>query len=164
MVLPTVDQNRKKRPTVDAEKITYTSPLPNISTLAILISPRKSPKTPKWGPQNEFPGITRTKGFCGTSTETLNFPEFPGPSRFRIFGSPFSTFWGEMKLICWAVLTYTKKSVGELIRAHANGVVLWKGVLLPSRCLLESPFLEPLLRTLLRTTKTHCKTASKNPS
>ena len=42
-----------------------------------------------------------------------------------------------------------------------------KGVLLPSRRLLESPFLEPLLRTLLRTLapiKTHCKTPSKNPS
>ena len=131
------------------------SPLPNISTLAILISPRKSadcergrrkgamsknvknrqkasksfstlfenfraapffrpllqaaekisPKTPKWGPQNEFPGIPRTEAFCGNSTENLNFPEFPGPSRIRILGSPFSAFWGEMKLICWAALT-----------------------------------------------------------
>ena len=34
-------------------------------------------------------------------------------------------------------------------RAHANGVILWKGVFLPSKCLLESPFLEPLLRTFL---------------
>ena len=36
-----------------------------------------------------------------------------------------------------------------------------------SRCLHESPFLEPLLTTLLRTLlpiKAHCKTASKNPS
>ena len=64
------------------------------------------PNRQKWGPQNEFPGITRTKGFCGNSTETLTFPEFPGPSRFRILGSPFSAFWGEMKLICWAALNY----------------------------------------------------------
>ena len=40
---------------------------------------------------------------------------------------------------------------------------LTKGVFLPSECLLESPFLEPLVRTrtLLRTllpSKTHCKT------
>ena len=46
------------------------SPLPNISTLAILISPENPPKTPKWGPQNEFPGIPRIEGFCGNSTET----------------------------------------------------------------------------------------------
>ena len=39
-----------------------------------------------------------------------------------------------------------------------------KGVLLPSKCLPESPFLETLLRTLLRTlppSKPHCKTPSK---
>ena len=44
-------------------------------------------------------------------------------------------------------------------RAHANGVVLWKDVCPPSKCLLKSPFLEPLLRTLLRTfppSKSHC--------
>ena len=70
------------------------SPLPNISTLAILISPEHPPKTPKWGPQNEFPRIPRTEGFCGNSAETPNFSEFPGPSRFRILRSPFSAFWG----------------------------------------------------------------------
>ena len=31
--------------------------------------------------------------------KTLHFPEFPGPSRFRMLGFPFSAFWGEMKLI-----------------------------------------------------------------
>ena len=56
--------------------------------------PKIPPNRQKWGPQNEFPRITRTKGFCGNSTEILNFPEFPGPSRFRILGSPFSAFWG----------------------------------------------------------------------
>ena len=53
------------------------------------------------------------------------------------------------------------------IRAHAKAVVLLRGVLLPSKCLLESPFLEPLLRHLLRTLppcKAHCKTPSENPS
>ena len=47
-----------------------------------------------------------------------------------------------------------------------RGSYSWKGVFLPSRCLLESPFLEPLRRTLLRTlppSKAHCKTPSKNP-
>ena len=38
----------------------------------------------------------------------------------------------------------------ELILGHMpTGSYSRKGVLLPSRCLLESPFLEPLLRTLL---------------
>ena len=40
-----------------------------------------------------------------------------------------------------------------------------KGVFLPSTFLLESPFLEPLLRTLLRTlspSQTHCKTPSES--
>ena len=70
--------------------------------------PENPPKSPKWGPQNEFSGITRTKGFCGNSTETLDFPEFPGPSQFRTLGSPFSAFRGEMKLICWAALSHTE--------------------------------------------------------
>ena len=59
----------------------------------------------KWGPQNEFPRIPRTKTFSGNCTETLIFPEFPGSSRFRIFGAPFSASWGKMKLICGALLT-----------------------------------------------------------
>ena len=51
--------------------------------------------------------------------------------------------------------------------AHEGGRALEKGVFLPSKRLVESPFLEPLLRTLLRTpppSKTHCKTPSENPS
>ena len=38
-----------------------------------------------------------------------------------------------------------------LIGRTPRGSYSRKGVFLPSRCLLESPFLEPLLRTLLRT-------------
>ena len=39
-----------------------------------------------------------------------------------------------------------------VFRVHAKGVVLsGKGVFLPSMRLLDRPFLEPLLRTLLRT-------------
>ena len=66
------------------------------------------PKSPKWGPQNEFPGIPQTKGFCGNSTETLisrNFPAHPDLG----FWVPISAFWGEMKLISWAALTDTSK-------------------------------------------------------
>ena len=48
-----------------------------------------------------------------------------------------------------------------------RGAYAWKGMFLPSKCLLEGPFLEPLPRTLLRTllralfpSKTHHKTPS----
>ena len=84
----------------------HSSPLPNISTLAILISPRKSPQIAKHGvPKINFPELPGPR----VSVEFYNFPEFPGPSRFRILGSPFSAFWGEMKLICWAVLSHSRK-------------------------------------------------------
>ena len=42
-----------------------------------------------------------------------------------------------------------------------------KGMVLPSKCLFKSPFVEPLLRILLGTlppSKTYCKTPSKSPS
>ena len=51
-------------------------------------------------------------------------------------------------------------------RAHAKGVVFSKRRASAFKCLLESPFLEPLLRTLLRTLpppKAQCKTPSENP-
>ena len=62
------------------------------------------PKSPTWGPQNEFPGIRRIGVFCGNSPETLNFPESPGHPDFSTLGSPLSAFWGEMKLMRWALL------------------------------------------------------------
>ena len=53
-------------------------------------------------------------------------------------------------------------------RGTRGGRTLRRGVFLPSRCLLDSPFLEPILSTLLGTLlpeiKTHCKKPSKNPS
>ena len=81
----------------------FASPLPNISTLAIVISGKFILGTPFWRFGVFSWGIY---GFCGNSTEILKFLEFPGPSRFRSLGSPFSAFWGEMKLICWAVLRF----------------------------------------------------------
>ena len=54
-----------------------------------------------------------------------------------------------------------------LIGRTPRGLYSPKAVFLPSRCLLGSPFSEPLLRRLLRTlppSKTHSKTPSKNPS
>ena len=81
--------------------------LANISTLAILISPRNPPQNTKMGSPKmnflEFPG---SRVPVEILYRNLNFPEFPGPSRCRILGSPFSAFWGEMKLICWAALSY----------------------------------------------------------
>ena len=68
------------------------NPCPTYQLWPFSFPPENPPKWPKWGPQNEFPGITRTRAFCGNSAETLNFLEYPGPSRFRILGSPFSAF------------------------------------------------------------------------
>ena len=48
-------------------------------------------KPPFVAPKKMGSGNTQTKGCCGNSRETLNFPEFPGLSRFRILVSPFST-------------------------------------------------------------------------
>ena len=53
------------------------------------------PNRQKWGPQNEFPGITRTEGCCGNSYRN---PEVPGISRpipISEFGVPiFSVLTG----------------------------------------------------------------------
>ena len=81
----------------------HNSLLPNISTLAILISPRKStPDRQNGGPQNEFPGIPRIRGFCGNSPQTLNFLT----PISALWGPHFQRFGGEMKLICWALLMH----------------------------------------------------------
>ena len=57
---------------------------------------------PPGGGFNSTPGtyLNSTLGFA------LNFPEFPGHPDFSTLGSPFSAFWGEMKLICWALLNH----------------------------------------------------------
>ena len=41
------------------------------------------------GPQNELPGIPWTKGFCGNSTETLIFWNFPAHPDFGFWGPHF---------------------------------------------------------------------------
>ena len=86
--------------------------LPNISALAILSSSRNPPKSPKWGPQNEFPGIIRTKSLCGNSAETRISRNFLAHPDFG-FRVPIFRFWGEMKLLCWAALIHSNFS--ELI-------------------------------------------------
>ena len=49
----------------------------------------------------------------------------------------------------------------DKIGVHVKGVVLTENAcFLPSKCLLESPFLEALLKTP-RPSKTHCKTPEK---
>ena len=85
-IMPLVRQSSAFKPT--------NHPCPIYELWAFSFPPENLPKSPKWDPQNEFPGMTWTEGFCGNATETLNFSEFPGPSRFRISGSPFSAFWG----------------------------------------------------------------------
>ena len=71
----------------------------------------------------------------------------------------------ERNLGCPGNFAGTSRTSGEgsKIGRTPRGSYSRKGVFLPSRCLLESLFLEPLLRTL-PPRKTHCKTPSKNPS
>ena len=67
-------------------------------------------------------------------------------------------------------LPYATVAKRSNFRAGAReGSYSRKGVFLPSRCLLEGPFLEPLLRTLLRTpppsnSMKKFQRPSKNPS
>ena len=51
-------------------------------------------------------------------------------------------YWGFSVL--WSLRPRNRAAAATCGRGH------WKGVFLPSKCLLESPFLEPLLTTLLR--------------
>ena len=78
------------------------SPLSNMLTLAILISPQKSPEITKMGvPKTNFPELPGARVLW----KLYRNPEFPaGPSRFRILGCPFSGVRGKLKLICWAAL------------------------------------------------------------
>ena len=76
-------------------ELPHVSPLPNISTLAILISPRKSPQIAKHGvPKKKFPRVTRTKGFCGNSTENPDFPGISRPIPISDFGVPIFSVLG----------------------------------------------------------------------
>ena len=50
------------------------------------------PNRQKWGPQNEFPAVTRTKGVCGNPTGTLNFPTHPD---LGFWGPHFQRFGGK---------------------------------------------------------------------
>ena len=56
------------------------------------------PKTPKWGPQDEFIRIPWTGVFHSHYTQTLHFPGFFRPQ------VPIFSNLGEMKLLCWALL------------------------------------------------------------
>ena len=89
--------------------------------------------------------VWKFRGGCGKFVE--NFLQWPLPKQPHkwIAERQFSEEVWNMK---WTIR----------VTAHAIGVVLSKRRLfLPSRCLLESPFLEPLLRT-------PSKNASQNPS
>ena len=81
----------------------YYSPLPNISTLAIFLSPRKSTQMTKVGSSNEFPGP-------GFSVERLQKPgisqKYPVNPDFGEYGITTFRFGGDMMLICWATLNY----------------------------------------------------------
>ena len=107
---------------LDPTALVFCSFLPNISTLAILISPRNSPPNHQNGvPKMNFPEFPGS----GFSVEILHkpwvsrnfpatpigFPEFPGHPDCSTLGSPFSAVWGEMELICWALLIFCWKAL-----------------------------------------------------
>ena len=125
-----------------------------MSTLAIFNSSRKiSSKSPK----KEFPGIAQTRGFCGKSTEILNFPECHGASQFRTLGSPSSAFWWEVKLVCWAALNQSSKpnSITQIILNRwrtSNAHVL---VSFPHLSVCHRKQKQPPPKTRKRTTNYH---------
>ena len=70
--------------------------------------PQKNPpKSPKWGPQHELPGNTRTKGFCGNSTESTRISRnFPAHPDFGFWGPHFQRSGGDCllgiaEICCW---------------------------------------------------------------
>ena len=66
---------------------------------------------PIWDPQSEFPEFPGSAVFLAFLYSLIGNPEFPpeisGISLERAFGIPKSRFWGKMKLIRWAVMTYS---------------------------------------------------------
>ena len=82
-------------PSLISSEILYVSPLPNISTLAILISPRKSPQIAKNGvPKMNFPELPRPR----VSVEILQQPwisrNFPAHPDSGFWGPHFQRFGG----------------------------------------------------------------------
>ena len=95
--LKTAHQERGIKRFLIFRGLRYASPLPNISNLAILISPRKkkTPQIAKMGSPKEFPAVTRIKGICGNSTETLKNRNFPAHPDFGFWGPHFQRFGGK---------------------------------------------------------------------
>ena len=92
----------------------YGPPVPNISTLTILIRQGKSSQnahsgSPEWN-FLEFPGSTFSLALLYSLKGNPEFPwisrNFSGISRERALGIPESRFRGKMKLICWAAVIY----------------------------------------------------------
>ena len=83
------------------------------------------PKRWKWGPQNEFPGVTRTEGFCGNSTEKLEFPGISRPIPISDLGVPIFSVLGEMKLICRAALNHNHVCSKILVRGSWSLVTVF---------------------------------------
>ena len=72
----------------------HRSPLPNISTLAIHISPENPPPNHQNGvPKMNFPN-SPDRGFLWKLYRHPGFPGIPGPPRSQHFGVPLSAFWG----------------------------------------------------------------------
>ena len=90
----------------------YNCPVPNISTLAILIHQGKSSQNSHLGSPNRISRNSLDRRFSLHSYnlhyKALNFLEFSGIFLERVFGVPNSRFRGKMKLICWAAVNYNE--------------------------------------------------------
>ena len=71
------------------------TPLPNRSTWAILVYPRKaSPNHQNGVPKMNLPEFAGPR-VSVEIVQNLNFPEFPGPSDFGLWGPHFQHFGGK---------------------------------------------------------------------
>ena len=88
----------------------YVSPVPNTSTLVILICQGKVIPKCRFGiPRMNFPEFSGSAFFLALLYSLIGnpeFPEFSGISLERVFGVPESRFRGKMKLKCWAAVIY----------------------------------------------------------
>ena len=104
----------------------FYSPLPNRSTLAILISPRK----PKWGCQHEFPGITQTRTFLWKFCRNPEFPGISWPIPISDFGVPiFSVLGGnevDMLGIFAVLLCFAECRGSSACSAHSMELVAYE--------------------------------------
>ena len=82
-------------------------------------------------PNMNFPEFPGPRASVETVQKLPNILESPGPSQFRILGSPFSEIWGETMLISWAaqiVPSYSKILTKQLWLHNLKLLVITKAL------------------------------------